>query len=181
MKIVPLGALLMLFVVAAASTANHLARSQAPSAGGAAAISQSPAKPDAKASPRVTARKIPCKTPENASSCYWTRGRLSFYSNFPPLRIWKIGTDRILAVYSGPSKFPVPNAHQLSLPDLPGNLAHIYEVRGNWEEPEPLLDSSVYWSKSIFADFELCPLAPERKRKMQPVCVEQANNIFVEK
>jgi hypothetical protein len=22
-------------------------------------------------------RKIPCKTPENAASCYWTRGRLA--------------------------------------------------------------------------------------------------------
>ena len=30
-------------------------------------------------------RKIPCKTPENAASCYWTRGRLNFYNGVLPL------------------------------------------------------------------------------------------------
>jgi hypothetical protein len=37
-------------------------------------------------------RTIPCKSPENAASCYWTRGRLSVYNGNPTWRIWKIGT-----------------------------------------------------------------------------------------
>ncbi len=41
-------------------------------------------------------RKILCKTPENASTCYWTRGKLNFYD--PSYRIWKIGTKRVLGV-----------------------------------------------------------------------------------
>jgi hypothetical protein len=48
-------------------------------------------------------RKIPCKTPEIAASCYWTRGRLTFYNINVSYRIWKVGTKRILIVYSGPS------------------------------------------------------------------------------
>jgi hypothetical protein len=47
-------------------------------------------------------RKIPCKTPENAASCYWTHGRLAVYDGNPSWRLWKIGTKRILGIHSGP-------------------------------------------------------------------------------
>lgn len=61
----------------------------------------------AQALPQATQkRKIPCKTPENATSCYWTRGRLTFYNINVSYRIWKVGTKRILSVYSGPSTYP---------------------------------------------------------------------------
>jgi hypothetical protein len=33
----------------------------------------------------------------------------------------------------------------------------------------------------VFADFEVCPLEPEQKGWMQPVCVESAKKIFIEK
>jgi hypothetical protein len=57
----------------------------------------------AEAVPQKTApRKIPCKTPEIAASCYWTHGRLALYNGNPGWRLWKIGTKRILGVYSGP-------------------------------------------------------------------------------
>ena len=55
-------------------------------------------------------RNIPCKTPENVASCYWTHGRLNFANGAPSYRIWKIGTKRILGVYSG--ALPVPAAHR---------------------------------------------------------------------
>jgi hypothetical protein len=32
-------------------------------------------------------RKIPCKTSENAASCYWTRGRLQEYEGTPAYRL----------------------------------------------------------------------------------------------
>jgi len=61
----------------------------------------------AQAVPQKTAqRKIPCKTPENVASCYWTRGRLAFYNGNPPYRLWKIGTKRVLGIFSGPSIWP---------------------------------------------------------------------------
>src|SRR3990172_3750180 len=54
------------------------------------------------ASQSAAPRKIPCKTPEIAPMCYWARGRLAVYNGNPGWRIWKIGTKRILGVYSGP-------------------------------------------------------------------------------
>lgn len=127
------------------------------------------------------ARKIPCKTPENASSCYWTHGRLDFYTVYPPLRIWKIGSRRILAVYSGPSAFPARDTSHLYLPELPSNLARLYRDRANWDEPEPLLDDYVRNARSIVADFEVCPLAEEKPRKMRPVCVEEVRKVALDK
>jgi hypothetical protein len=50
----------------------------------------------------VARRQIQCKTPENAAACYWAHGRLSAYDGTPSFRLWKIGTRRILGIYSGP-------------------------------------------------------------------------------
>jgi hypothetical protein len=67
------------------------------------------------------------------------------------------------------------------LPELPANLSRVYKDPRNWEPPEELLDPYVYWSDSVVADFEVCPLAPEKRAKMQPVCIESAKDIFVQK
>ncbi len=112
-----------------------------------------------------TKRKIVCKTPQNAASCYWTHGRLSFYNGTPSYRLWKIGTKRLLGIYSGPSSEridPLDNEH----PELPANLAARYDMATN------------SW---VYADFEVCPLAPERRGFMQPACIESAKNIYAEK
>jgi hypothetical protein len=121
-------------------------------------------------------RKIPCKTPENAASCYWTHGRLSIYNGNPPWRMWKVGTHRILAIFSGPSTFPPRNDQDSVNPELPPNLERAYKA----EEPrksrlkEPFPDPA-------FADFEVCPLEPERKGEMQAVCIESVKDIFLQK
>jgi hypothetical protein len=107
-------------------------------------------------------RKIPCKTPENAASCYWTHGRLTYGNGTPALRLWKIGTHRLLGIYSGPSVNP--SSMDNENPELPANIAakfHPFENR-------------------IFADFEVCPLEPERRGAMQMACVESAKNIVVD-
>ncbi len=51
----------------------------------------------------VHKRKIPCKIPANAASCYWTHGRLGYSNGTPEFRLWKIGTMRMLGIYGGPS------------------------------------------------------------------------------
>src|SRR5450631_4885704 len=57
-----------------------------------------------------------CKTPQNATSCYWTRGRVSFSNGTPAFRLWKVGTTRILGIYSPErSKSGLDNED----PDLP--------------------------------------------------------------
>lgn len=115
-------------------------------------------------------RKIPCKTPENAASCFWTRGRLSVYNGSPPWRMWKVGTRRILAIHSGPSTWPPDDQSGSVDPSFPSNLESVYRT----QVKDPYLNS-------VFADFEVCPLEPERKGEMQHVCIEAAKNIFVQK
>jgi hypothetical protein len=54
---------------------------------GAQAIPQTAPQRAPQAAEPPSQRKIPCKTPENASLCYWTRGRLNFYQGNPSYRI----------------------------------------------------------------------------------------------
>jgi hypothetical protein len=126
-------------------------------------------------------RKIPCKTPENAASCYWTRGRLTFYNINVSYRIWKVGTNRILIVYSGPSTYPPHGAATLDAtnPELPRNLEKVYQAE--YEHKLAVKDPIPEWPDPVFANFEVCPLEPERKGEMQAVCVESAKNIFVQR
>jgi hypothetical protein len=108
-------------------------------------------------------RSIPCKTPANAASCYWTHGRLRMGNGTPAPRLWKIGTSRLLGIYSGPSvdRFGLDN----EAPEFPPNV-------------ERNLDS---YNNVIFADFEVCPLEPEKPGSMQAACIEDAKNLLVEK
>jgi hypothetical protein len=168
----------MLLALAASFTANLPGEPQSPASGGAGRALQDQAKPSAKASPSASARKIPCKTPENAALCYWTHGRLSVANGNPSFRIWRIGTHRILGVFNGPSHFPPRTIADDESPEFPPELDRAYEADNRahkratgfmWAVPPP-----------VFANFEVCPLDPERKGWMQPVCVESARNIFIE-
>lgn len=126
-------------------------------------------------------RKIPCKTPETATSCYWMRGRLTFYNINVSYRIWKVGTKRLLIVFSGPSTYPPRGAAALDAtnPEFPANLEKVYEAE--YKHRVAIKDAIPEWPDPVFADFEVCPLEPERKGEMQAVCVESAKNIFVQR
>ncbi|HEY7404980.1 MAG TPA: hypothetical protein VIB39_15755 [Candidatus Angelobacter sp.] len=107
-------------------------------------------------------RRIPCKTPANALSCYWTHGRLAFYNGTPAYRLWKVGTHRLLGIYSGPS------VDRLSLdnenPELPASIYRVYD---------PAVGGL------LFGDFEVCPLEPEVAGAMQAACIESARNLLL--
>ena len=123
----------------------------------------------------IPMRLIPCKTPANAKSCYWTRGRLGIYNGTPSYRLWKIGSHRLLGIYSGPSVYGGPLANQSPLdnesPDFPANLTQV--ARG-------AMTTVQIWP-DVYADFEVCPLEPERPGAMQAACIESAKNIVVER
>jgi len=111
-------------------------------------------------------RKIPCKTEAIAASCYWTHGRLQYGNGTPALRLWKIGTNRLLGMYSGPSVNTRGDDNgDNENPELPENVSKLLDPTKN----------------IIYADFEVCPLQPERPGAMQAACIESAKNIFVEK
>lgn len=176
-------ATLMLLAAAAAFTASSEGGPQAPATNTSGTISQAAKKESSTASPSTdtsttSKRKIPCKTPENASQCYWTHGRLSVYNGNPSLRIWKIGTPRILGVFNGPSHFPPSTIGDDESPDLPVSLERAYEAdHRRWKKS----GVRYYEFPVIFSDFEVCPLEPEKKDEMQAVCVESAKNMFLQK
>jgi len=173
-------AALIPFALAASLAANVSTEPQAPEAGRPGTASQDQAKPSAKASLSASARKIPCKTPENASLCYWTHGRLAVYNGGAPnFRLWKIGTRRIVGVFSGPSRFPPKVEEADESPELPAELLKAYEADNRRLKKE----RGINWAfpPTVFGDFEVCPLEPEKKGEMQAVCIESAKNIFIEK
>jgi hypothetical protein len=116
----------------------------------------------------TSTRRIPCKTPANATSCYWTHGRLGFTNGTPALRLWKIGTHWLLDIYSGPSTYNPKSG------DLFGD-------NENPELPPNVHQQLKSFDHRIFADFEVCPLESESTVKMQAACIESAKNIVVEK
>jgi hypothetical protein len=172
----------ILVAIVAFFTASVAGQPQAPAHEGAAKASQHPAKSSRSANSPAK-RKIPCKTPENASLCYWTHGRLELYISFheekAPWHLWKIGTQRLLKICNGPSHFPPPNSDDCISPEFPHNLENIYKKPQNWEPS--FIDETRLSPRDVFADFEICPLEPEEKGKMQPACIESAQKIFVEK
>lgn len=122
-------------------------------------------------------RKIPCKTPEIADSCYWTHGRLNWANGGGNYRIWKIGTKRIVFVLSG------PDAQKQDLsdgehPELSEPIERAYEVAYRRRVRDHIFAPDL--PDPVFADFELCPLEPEHPGWMQAVCIETAKNIFVQ-
>jgi len=170
---------LLLLAVAASFTANPAGGPQAPATKNSRTASQDAGKQSSTAYPGVGKRKIPCKTPESASRCYWTHGRLAIANGNPSLRIWKIGTHRMLGVFSGPSHFPPRTIADDESPELPPELNRAYEADNRARKRA----TGIMWAlpPPVFADFEVCPLEPEQKGWMQAVCVESAKKIFIEK
>jgi hypothetical protein len=173
---------LALLAIAAFFMISVAGQPQAPAHEGAGTPSQDQAKTSTKTSQNARGRKIPCKTPENASLCYWTHGRLSVYNGNPSFRVWRIGTHRLLGVFNGPSHFPprIPSFDDdVFNPELPAELYKVYEADNRRLKRE----TGIMWAipPPVFANFEVCPLEPEKKVEMQAVCIESAKNIFVEK
>ena len=80
--------------------------------------------------------------------------------------MWKVGTQRLLGIYSGPSTYNDPLSLDNENPEFPANVERIWTPRVG---------------VPIFGDFEVCPLAPEHPSTMRPVCVESAKNLFVDR
>src|ERR1035438_2314749 len=120
------------------------------------------------ASDKAPKREIPCKTKEIANSCYWAHGRLVVAQGNPSYRLWKIGTHRVLGIYSGPSvdRFGLDNEG----PELPSNVE-----RKLWATKDPR------FANYLFGDFEVCPLEPEKSGVMHAACIESAKNIVIGK
>lgn len=168
----------MLLAMTALLTASVAKQPQAPATGIAGPVSQDQPKNSATPSATARRRKIPCKTLENASLCYWTHGRLWYQSwNFTWL-LWKIGTHHLFKICDEPVFLSMESTGDCWDPEFPANLKSTYAVdRRRWERSG---GQGEYYPPEVFGDFEICPLEPERAGWRQYACIESAKITYVD-
>jgi len=95
--------------------------------------------------------------PQLVGKCFTVRGRLSVYNGAPALRIWKIGTNRVLGVSE--QRFAVAGYRNL---------------------PEDI-HQQIDQDKALIGDFLVCPFTRSKPKEMQMVCIDKATNVVVKK
>ncbi len=100
----------------------------------------------------------PCASrPDLVDTCRTVHGRL-FVANGIPLRIWVVGTKRVLAVAEN--------------------------IEGKDSDPEFVIPASLLYAvdfdTQLYGDYVVCPLARERPGWMRSVCVERGDNLVQE-
>lgn len=87
------------------------------------------------------------------AACFWVRGRVSLFNGNPTVRVWKVGTGRMLGVSDRVCAEP-------ECAPLPAEL-------------RALLD----WDHRVFGNFLVCPFTCARPGVMQFVCIERATRL----
>ncbi|HJX91209.1 MAG TPA: hypothetical protein VJ372_11980 [Pyrinomonadaceae bacterium] len=109
-------------------------------------------------SSQATADDKPCsKHPQLVGTCFTVRGRLSVYNGAPALRIWRIGTKRILGISE--QRYAVPGYR-----NVPENIR-----------------AEIDQDKALFGDYLVCPFTKPKENEMQMVCIEKVTNLVVKK
>lgn len=103
------------------------------------------------ASCRLSARRV--------GECFTVHGRLSFSPASPEIRLWRVGTHRVLAILAADGS----DQHVLS-------EAVLERLWGRGDRPG-----------RIFGEFEVCPLSPDQPGHMQTACLASASRLFVER
>ncbi len=100
----------------------------------------------------------PCRThPQLVGACFTFRGRMSSWNGAPSVRIWRVGTKRILGVSE-----------------------QRFRLEGFCNLP-PGLNSRLSFETDLFGDFTVCPFTAEKPGEMEMVCVESGTNLEVRK
>lgn len=98
----------------------------------------------------------PCKAqPQLAGVCFEIRGRMAIYNGNPSLRIWHVGTKRLL-----------------------GLSKHRGSINEDYYVPKELLEQ-LSFGKAMYADFTICPLTDDEPGVMRLACVESAEDISI--
>jgi hypothetical protein len=89
--------------------------------------------------------------------CFNVHGRLSVYNGTPSIRLWPLGTKRLLGVIDPAD---VSNA--------PGPTILPLDIKNKLD-----------WDKNVFGDFLVCPLTRQQPGRMQTVCIESGKNLII--
>ena len=108
-------------------------------------------------SPPVLVEKSCREHPQLVGKCFSVHGRLSTHNGNPAVRLWRIGTKRVLGVSD--QRFSLPGYR-----NIPEDLAK--QLDGENE---------------ILGYFLVCPFTRPRPGEMQLMCIESAKNIVVKR
>ncbi len=109
-------------------------------------------------SPATAVEDKSCRQhPQLIGKCFTVHGRLSVYNGAPAMRIWKVGTNRMLGISE-----------------------QRFAVQGFRNLPETI-QNQLNQDVEIFGDFLVCPFTPPKTGEMQMVCVEEGKNLKVRK
>jgi hypothetical protein len=101
-------------------------------------------------------KKKSCKEhPILSGPCYKVKGKMFFANGTPSVRIWPIGTKRILGV-----------SEQTFYNDAYANI------------PDDLVNK-LSWQTVIYADFTVCPFTDDKPGVMRLTCVDSAKNLSI--
>src|SRR5438876_8131207 len=94
-----------------------------------------------------------CRTnPKRVSQCFTIHARLSAYNGSPGLRLWPVGSRRLLGV--------LPAEDAITPDCLLGNVG---------------------FDTNLYGDYTVCPFTLERTGHMHMVCIEKAQPLLQEK
>jgi len=103
------------------------------------------------------AKLQPCRSqPSLVGKCFAVRGRLSLYNGAPTIRLWRLGTKRMLGVSAS------------------------YSREGYSNIPEEL-EKQLNWETELWGDYFVCPFTPQRPKEMQMICIERGKSIVLRK
>jgi hypothetical protein len=107
--------------------------------------------------PTATEAKSCRQHPQLVGKCFTVHGRLSVYNGAPAMRIWRLGTKRMLGISE-----------------------QRFAVEGYRNVPETI-KNQLNQDVEIFGDFVVCPFTRPKAGEMQMVCVEEGKNLKVRK
>ena len=98
------------------------------------------------------------QSPKLVAPCYSVRGRFYAANGTPSLRIWRIGTSRILGVVDWDGE---AEGRTIATPWL----------------MRTMVGRGFAFATRIYGDFEVCPLTRERPGWMQMVCIARVSRV----
>ena len=109
-------------------------------------------------SPAREAKEKSCRQhPLVIGRCFTMRGRLSIYNGAPALRLWRVGTRRMLGISE--QRFAVAGYRNVPVE----------------------IENQVNQDVDLFGDFLVCPFTESHPGEMQLVCIESGKNLVVRK
>lgn len=109
----------------------------------------------ARSSAPPVAEKSCREHPRLIGSCFNVRARLSIYNGAPALRLWRVGTRRLLGISE--QRFA-----EVGYRNVPEDIA-----------------SKLNQDVTILGDYLVCPFTRSQPGEMQLVCIESGKNLVV--